>query len=68
MVFSVKIPVKVPDDPATTQENREAVKKLIEKHQGRDGSQSRPGKFVVGVFSTKEAARSFRAEAREADG
>ncbi len=64
MAYRVKITVKIPDDPAATQTNREAVKNLIEKHNGKDGSRSRPGKFMVAVFSMKEAAKAFRDEAR----
>ncbi len=64
MVFRVKIRVKVQDEPAASQENRDAVKGLIEKHGGKDGSRARPGKFMDGVFSSKEAAKAFRTEAR----
>ena len=65
MVYTVKIVVKVPDDPKATEERRGAVTKLITKHGGKDGSRSRPGKYAVGVFPTKESVRAFRIEARK---
>ena len=64
MVYTVKIAVKVPDDPKATEKHRSAATKLITKHDGKDASRSRPGKYVVGVFPTKETARAFRHEAR----
>ncbi len=64
MVYRVKVAVKVPDDPKATEKHRSAVTKLIDKHEGKNASRSRPGKYVVGVFSAKETARAFRHEAR----
>ncbi len=65
MVYRVKIAVKVPDDPKATEKHRSAVTKLIAKHDGKDVSRSRPGKYVVGVFSATEIARAFRHDARK---
>ena len=65
MVYTVKIVVKVPDDPKATEERRSAVTKMITKHDGKDASRSRPGKYVIDVFPTKETARAFRLEARK---
>ncbi len=66
MAYWIKIAVKQPDDPKTTEKRRSAVTKLITKHGGKDGSRARPGKYVVGVFATAGSARAFRIEAREA--
>ncbi len=65
MAYKIKIAVKQPDDPKTTEKRRGAVTKLIDKHGGKDASRSRPGKYVVGVFPTKETARAFRHDARK---
>ena len=68
MAFRIKIAVKVADSREQTARRREAAKALIKTHGGTDGSRAHGGKFVVGVFPTKEAAKAFRAEARKAVG
>ncbi len=62
-VYRVKVRVKIPDDQAATDERRDAVVKLIEKHGGKNGT-PKPRNHVVGVFDDKAAANAFRAEAR----
>ncbi len=62
-LYRVKVRVKIPGDRAATDEHRDAVVKLIEKHGGKNGT-PRPRNHVVGIFDDKAAAKAFRAEAR----
>ncbi len=63
-VYRLKIRVKIPGDRAATDERRDAVVKLIEKHRGKNGT-PKPRNHVVGIFDDKAAAKVFRAEARD---
>ncbi len=62
-VYRLKVRVKIPGDRAATDDRRDAVVKLIEKHGGKNGT-PRPRNHVVGIFDDKAAAKAFRAEAR----
>ncbi len=64
MIYRVKLRVKVADDRAATDERREKLLKLIEKHRGKNGT-PKPRKHLIGIFDDKAAAKAFRAEARD---
>ncbi len=63
-IFRTKIRVKVPGDRAATDAVRDKVVKLLQKHDGKDGTGPNPRAHVVGLFGDKAAAKAFRAEAR----
>jgi hypothetical protein len=64
--YRVKLAVKVPDDPATSQRRRESVRAVIATHSGKDVSSARPGaKSVAAVFARADAAKAFRDRARQ---
>jgi hypothetical protein len=64
--YRVKLAVKVPRDPATSQRRREAVRALIGESGGKDATPARPGtKFVAAVFTRADAAKAFRDRARQ---
>ena len=65
MIYRAKVRVKVPGDRAATDNRRDKVLKLVEKHGGKNGTPN-PRQQVVGVFTDKAAMKAFRAEARAA--
>ncbi len=64
VVYRVNLRVKVPGDRAATDERRDKLLKLIDKHGGKNGT-PKPRNHVVGIFAEKAAAKAFRAEARD---
>ena len=65
MVYAVKLRVKLSGDRATTDQRREVVAKLIEKHGGKNGTPN-PCQHVTGIFTDNAAMKAFRRDARAA--
>ncbi len=63
--YEVKLRVKVPGDPETTDNRRQAVQELIDKHGGKNGTPN-PRAHVTALFTDKSAAKAFRQKARAA--
>jgi len=63
----MKIPIRAAGDIEETKRRHALVKDLIKRHGGKDVSPARPGaKFAAAVFSSTEAMKAFRDEARQA--
>ncbi len=64
MICRIKLRIKVPDDLAATDKRRSKILKLIEKHDGKNGTPN-PRAHVVGIFREKDVAKAFRKEAQD---
>ena len=65
MIHRAKLRVKVPGDRAATDNRRDKVLKLVEKHGGKNGTLN-PRQHLTHIFADTTPMKAIRTEARAA--